>query len=223
MKLIVANWKSHKTDKEGVEWFQELETLLNTNPITLEKIRENQIRVVVCPPFPLLPLLHPLAQPLGIFLGAQNISSHEEGSFTGEVPTLIIADMCQYVIVGHSERRALFHETDADIGKKVTLALEQRIEPIVCVRNEEDIIPPHASIVAYEPVAAIGTGNNMRPEEVVAVKETLLLSQKALFLYGGSVDPENASSYLAHQQIDGLLIGSASLDPYQFYTILREA
>jgi triosephosphate isomerase len=131
----------------------------------------------------------------------------------------MIADLVKYTIVGHSERRQYFLEDESIIEKKIKQAIKYKIEPILCIRNNQDKIFDEIKIVAYEPVFAIGSGNNEPPEQVFQFKNRLNLPNKVIFLYGGSVNEFNAKDYLK-EGIDGLLIGTASLNPLQLLKII---
>lgn len=217
MKYCIANWKANKNLKEAIEWLNFFLQQLIQHPIL-----NDDIKIVICPPYP---LLYPLAQRLknfkNVYLGAQNLSAFENGSFTGEITAEMIKDVIQYAIIGHSERRKYFYETESQIEKKIILAKKHHIEPILCVRDEKDKIFPQVKIVAYEPVYAIGTGTNESPEKVLLMKKKLNLNSTTIFLYGGSVNEENVKQYIATGKIDGFLVGAASLDPLKFSQIIN--
>lgn len=212
MKYFVANWKANKNLEQASLWI---------DMFIKELVIGDRTKVVICPPYH---LLYPLAQNFkrlkNIYLGAQNISIFDNGSFTGEVTARMLAGLVQYSIIGHSERRKYFNETDDDIEKKIIQAQKYHIQPILCVRDGKDKIPPSVKIVAYEPVGAIGTGLNEEASKVLAMKQKLNLFSKTTFLYGGSVDENNTQSYLKTGQIDGFLIGGNSLDPIKFSRII---
>ncbi len=212
MKYFIANWKANKSIKDALFWLK----IFFQKPFINTKAK-----IIICPPYP---LLYPLAEKIknfsNIYLGTQNISEFDSGSFTGEVPGLIVKDLVQYTLIGHSERRKYFLETEEQIEKKIIQAKKNQIEPILCIRGKQDRINPIASIIAYEPDYAIGTGFNENPEEVIATKKKLSLKPKTLFLYGGSINEDNAKDYLKYQEIDGLLVGNCSLDPFKFRQII---
>lgn len=211
MKYIIGNWKANKTASEVISW---------SDDFLKEYIPDIQTTFIVCPPSPYLSALHDkLSGKKNVFLGAQTVSTSEGGSYTGEVTAQMIRDTAQYVIVGHSERRKYYLETDEELSKKVLLAKKYALEPIYCVRDEKDSIPDGVRFVAYEPVAAIGTGQNEPPEKVVEMKKKMSLPQGCIFIYGGSVNERNCSSYISTGEIDGFLIGKASLSPSQFLLI----
>jgi len=226
--FLIANWKSHKTVSEAHTF---MISLLNEELITwLHAHARNEKttkQVVICPPFTLLPELEKLLSQhptVPIKLGAQDVSPFEEGPFTGEEAASQIAQFAQFVIVGHSERRQDFGETDEIVAQKVQAARKYSLEPIVCVQGKETPIPDNVHIVAYEPLDAIGTGNAALPE--VAEETALYFKHKyhvPYVLYGGSVTPENVKSYTTQPAIDGVLVGGASLDPEQFSLIIQRA
>lgn len=221
MKYFIANWKSHKTLAEGAEWITTFQDLLKNDTKIISNLQDNKISIIICPPFYLLPSLKEiLADYPNYSLGAQNISPFPEGSYTGEIATHLIKDMIKFSIIGHSERRKYFHENDAMMGLKAEVALNEGITPILCIRSEHDQIPAAVKLIAYEPVEAIGTGKNATIEEVLEMKKKLALSEDISFIYGGSVDPENSKEYITTEGIDGLLIGTASLDPSKFFSII---
>ncbi|HET9946641.1 MAG TPA: triose-phosphate isomerase family protein [Patescibacteria group bacterium] len=217
-RFIIANWKSNKNQKEVQEWFETFATYTSL-------FQKEQLKIIICPPYPLLPacLSFITRYRLPIELGSQAVSPFSEGSYTGAVSAKLIREFAKYTIVGHSERRELFHETDEDVHSQVTQALANGLTPIVCTRGE-DILPQDAKIIAYEPVAAIGTGKPASLEEVE--KEANSIKEKnsvSWILYGGSVTGENAREYLTLPNISGFLVGSASLDPHEFAQIIQHA
>ena len=222
MKYFIANWKARISSIQLIDWLKIFSEEVNQNPQLLLKLTNGQIRIIVCPPFPLLEQIkNNLPNIPNFFIGAQDLSQFDTGSYTGEVTAKTLADFVRYAIIGHSERRQLFHENEAILAKKYQLAKQANIEPIYCLRDENDAISADCKLIAYEPVAAIGTGQNEAPEKVTAMKKKLSLPEKCSFIYGGSVDENNAQEYLATQEIDGFLIGSASLNPKQFYEIVK--
>ena len=215
MRYFIANWKANKTIDEALDW---LDRLLKI------PLRNERAKIIVCPAFHLLyPLRLKLKDYPFISLASQDVSAFESGSYTGEVTARSLQDLVEYAIIGHSERRKYFNETYELLTKKVFLAKKHQIEPIFCLRNENDPIPPGIQIVAYEPVYAIGSGNNEPIGKVLEVKQKLKLPKNAVFIYGGSVNKNNISSYLHCQEIDGLLIGNASLDAKEFHDIVNQA
>lgn len=228
MKFLVANWKMNG-DVEFVENF-----LKKINSIKTE----NQI--VVCPPFPLLYKFKNFSH----FLGAQNCSDRKNGAFTGEVSPLLLKDLgCKYVIIGHSERRRIFNESDEMIFEKYKTLTELGINPIICVGETEKARPEwrdvlsiqlskfkndenlSKAIIAYEPVWSIGSGETPTTSEIHEVlsfiKQTT--NSKCPTLYGGSVNIKNISDILPIPSVDGVLIGGASLRIEEFSEMIRYA
>ena len=248
--IIASNWKMHKTHLEAIQAVQKLSYLLDADDA-------ERVEVVICPAFTALRAVQTLidADKLSYELGAQNVYPEEKGAFTGEVsPVMLAALKCSYVIVGHSERRELFGETDAFVNRKVRAVFGSGMRPIVCVGEtlgereaggtEEKVRgqiraafqgvaserAPEA-VVAYEPIWAIGTGRNTEPSdagEVIGVIRDALASQYSDAVaqavrvqYGGSVKAGNIRDFMAHPEIDGALVGGASLDPEDFALIVR--
>ena len=215
MKYFIANWKANKNLDEALDWLDRLLKL---------PFRNDRAKMVVCPPFHLIyPLKLKLKSNPLISLGAQNISAFESGSYTGEVTAKSLQGLVEYTIIGHSERREYFNEKYDILLKKTRLAKKYQIEPIFCVRGENDAIPAGVRIVAYEPTYTIGSGNNELIEKVLEAKQKLKLPKNVIFIYGGSVNKNNVPSYLRSQEIDGLLVGGASLDPKEFHDIVNPA
>lgn len=157
-----------------------------------------------------------------LLIGSQDISPFEVGSFTGEEPALILKQFADVSIIGHSERRQNFNESDELIAKKITQANSQSITPLLCVQGEETAIPEGVSLIAYEPVFAIGTGNPDTPQNANEVSGKIKQKKEGLtVLYGGSVNSENAKAFLEQDNISGLLIGKASLDAEEFVKIIN--
>jgi triosephosphate isomerase len=248
--VIAANWKMHKSHLEAIQAVQKLSYLL-------DKDDAERVEVVICPPFTALRAVQTLidSDKLPYAMGAQNVYPAEKGAFTGEVsPPMLAALKCRYVIVGHSERRELFGETDEFVNKKVRAVFSNEMLPILCVgetlsereaggteekirrqirKRFQGVAPDDAprAVVAYEPIWAIGTGRNAEPSDagdvVGTIRETLagLYSDDVAHLvrvqYGGSVKPGNIRDFMAHPEIDGALVGGASLDPEEFALIVK--
>ncbi|GAB2886461.1 triose-phosphate isomerase [Microbulbifer echini] len=239
--LVAANWKMNGSKTFAERFFSDL---------NLEALASE---VVVCPPFPYLSLVaQGVEDKSALSLGAQNLSQESSGAFTGEVSADMLLDWnVRYVIVGHSERRSLYAETSELVAKKYVAAQEAGLIPILCVgesleeREQErtldviaaqlkavsDIIEGDAwkhSVVAYEPVWAIGTGKTATPEEAQSVHRFIRAElgeagAEVQILYGGSVKSANASALFAQADIDGALVGGASLDAKEFAAICRAA
>jgi triosephosphate isomerase len=215
MKYILGNWKANKNFTEMKQWIYNFER---------EYRSHKEVMIGVFPPLPFVSYMQgKLKDCKNVFIGAQTLSSYEKGSYTGDVTATTLEGVVAYAIIGHSERRKVFQETDVQLAEKVGQALAHGITPIYCVRDEKDPIPLGVKIVAYEPVAAIGTGQNEPPEQTVAMKKKMNLPKDVVFIYGGSVNEKNAGDYFATGEIDGFLIGKACLDPKQFIQIANTA
>lgn len=221
MKYFVANWKANKNLNEARQW---IDTFLTLPPLG------DSVKVVICPPSPLIyPLKEKIKNHKNIHLGSQDLSAFEEGTFTGEVTARTLQGLVDYVIIGHSERRDNFSETDQIIGKKVNLANKYNIIPFLCIQNEKAKIFPLVNFIVYEPPWAISEGfeDSMKteieqsPEEIVKIRHILKIENDKYFIYGGSVNPNNIKKYSKYPQIDGVLVGGASLDPKVFYQIIN--
>ena len=241
--LVIANWKLNggiRLLKEMAEHFQHVDT-------------QEQVKVVICPPAVYLQTAEVLFEPIGIHIGGQNCSEHLSGAFTGEISAEMLADVgCKFVLVGHSERRALFSDTDAVIAEKVQQAQRSDLIPVLCVGETlaereanavESVIQEQLEaalqnanferlVIAYEPVWAIGTGVTASPEQAQEVHKMIRAwvaskapeeAQKLQILYGGSVKADNANTLFSQPDIDGGLIGGASLDTEQFDAICKAA
>lgn len=244
--LIVGNWKMNGTEPEATVLALQIRR-------GLRSIKD--VEVVLAPPFTALTAVNGVISGSRLKLAAQNIYWETEGAYTGEIsPKMLKEAGCKFVIIGHSERRRLFNESDQAVGKKVAAALQAALTPIVCVgetlkeRNygltkrvvarqlraalkgvEKSAI--EKCVVAYEPVWAIGTGRNATPDQVSEVHRRIreLLreftgnqgSQRCRILYGGSVRPNNAGALAGASEVNGLLVGGASLNSQDFLTIIR--
>lgn len=185
---------------------------------------EGKVTVIICPPYPFLSLLKEKTAGLPfVKIGSQDVSFFYQGAYTGEVGVHSLTSLADYAIIGHSERRAHFSETDQTLFAKVEHAQKNGIEPIYCVRGADDKLPPSVKIIAYEPVSAIGTGQSDSVENILAIKKSLNLPVDHVFIYGGSVTENNAHQYLKNPDISGVLLGGASLDPTRFYNIVMSA
>ncbi len=244
-KLVVGNWKMHGSLAEN-------QKLLHA--VLADLGEEKSASCAVCVPFPYLAQVQNLLQGTSIAWGAQNMSQHAKGAFTGEVSAAMLKDFgCSYVIVGHSERRALFGEDDAVVAAKFQAALAANLTPILCVGETLDerqaglteqvvarqldkvlelagVAAFSKAVVAYEPVWAIGTGKTATPQEAQAVHEFIRkrintldksIAQSLPILYGGSVKASNAAQLLSLPDVDGGLIGGASLVADEFIAICR--
>ncbi len=241
--FIAGNWKLHKTVAEARELIHELR----------RELVDVDVEVAVAPPMTALDAVRQALEGSSIHLAAQNTYHESTGAYTGEVSPLLLADVgCRYCIVGHSERRSLFGETDAGVHAKAAALLDHGLSPIVCVgeRLEEreagralevvlgqieaalEGLALEEVVVAYEPVWAIGTGRTASPQDAQEVHEAIRthlaathgpVAQRVRILYGGSVKPANAAELLAQPDIDGALVGGASLQAATFAPIVKSA
>jgi triosephosphate isomerase len=240
--LFVGNWKMHKDAAATASFFEAFRALIGS---------PSRCDVVICPTFLGLEAAVGAARGTGIRIGAQNLHWAKEGAYTGEVSgAMIRASGCSHVIVGHSERRKYFGETDQGVSKKTAAALDAGLEPIVCIgefekKNAREVIAQQfrgsmgmltpgqfAKIaIAYEPFWAIGSGDAAAPSMAgeahrfirnqVRVKFGEKASSNVRILYGGSVKPVNAEGLMAEPEVDGFLVGGASLDPASFASIVN--
>lgn len=223
MKYIIANWKANKTLVEAENWIETFIAILNSNEKIKNSLINDKLTVIIAPPYPfIIPLKNKLGNQKNIFMGSQDLSSVEEGSYTGEVTAKTLSSLINYAMVGHSERRANFNETEEWIEKKIDLAKKHGIEPILCVRNNDDHIYDGVKFIAYEPPSSIGNGNNEDVSKVIDMKKRLSLKEGVKFIYGASVDGQNCQDYFKNSEIDGLLVGTASKDPNSFCSILEK-
>jgi triosephosphate isomerase (TIM) len=245
-KLMAANWKMYKTPDQTREFFREFLPMVS---------HHHRDEIVVCPPFVDLDAGLESAKGSNVAIGAQNIHWKEEGAFTGEISSaMLLAIGCTHAIIGHSERRQYFGETDDTVNLRLKTALEAGLTPIVCVGEvleereaglTEDVLRRQCTrafhklsakkaaklVVAYEPVWAIGTGKTATPQ-LASEAHSLIRGEAASafgqefadalrILYGGSVKPENAKTLMSEEEIDGALVGGASLDPKSFAEIVK--
>lgn len=217
--FIVGNLKSYKTQSQGLEWLENFKKIKELGEISKEK------EIVVCPPFTLLYLFKSyfLQNNLSAKLGAQNVSPFDEGAYTGEVNAKQIKDFADYVLIGHSERRNNFGENDEVLSKKVQTSLKYDLKPIYLVQNKETLIPQGSELIAYEPVFAIGSGTPDTPENAKDVSDFIKTKGNYQILYGGSVTPQNVKSFTDKENLSGVLVGGASLDPNEFIEIIKNA
>jgi len=242
--FIAGNWKMNTTVTEAEKLVLEM----------LDKLdRIEGVEKVLCPPFVSLVAIGMMLQSSSIKLGAQNMYFETEGAYTGEISPLMLRELCEFVILGHSERRWYFRETDEVVNKKVKAALANNLKPILCVgeRLEENeagkteevvdrqvtaalngIEPVSNLVIAYEPVWAIGTGKAASGEQAAAtiqfIREVLVklwnksIAQDLRILYGGSVTGANIAEFISHPEIDGALVGGASLKAEEFVSIVEQ-
>jgi len=245
-KVIAANWKMYKTPDQAGDFFREFLPLVAGH---------DRDEIVVCPPFLDIPAAIEAAKGSQVAIGAQDLHWEKEGAYTGEIcSTMLLAVGVTHVIIGHSERRQYFGETDDVVNLKLKTALGTGLTPIVCVGEvleereagmTDDVLRRqcvrafHAIsakkaaklVVAYEPVWAIGTGKTATPELAAEAHAVIRKEATGIFgeefaanlriLYGGSVKPDNVSSLMAQEEIDGALVGGASLDPASLAKIVK--
>lgn len=245
-KLMAANWKMYKTPEQTRTFFSAF------LPLVKDHTRDE---IVVCPPYINVPAAIDSVRGSMVGVGAQNMYWEREGAYTGEISIdMISAAGCTHVIIGHSERRQYFGETDDTVNKKLKVALDAGVTPIVCVGEmleereagiTDDVLRRQCNIcfrgisgeraaklvVAYEPVWAIGTGKTATPQIAAQAHLTIRNESAKSFgkefadnlriLYGGSVKPDNANALMSETEIDGALVGGASLDPKSFTAIVK--
>ncbi len=222
MNYIIANWKAHKTLEEALAWTDAFLSLLSKDSELVAKLTKGELLIILTPPSPLAESIHERVNGRkGIAVGVQDISEFDEGPYTGEVAARNLQGIADYVLIGHSERRKFKGETEEAIVKKLELCKKYGLSPILCVTKKEQV---HQGVlfIAYEPDEAIGTGNNAPVVDVLSFKNSLALSADIHFLYGGSVDVDDVVGYLNEKEIDGLLVGGASLDVANFYSLVKK-
>ena len=218
--FIVANLKSYKTENESKEWLENLKKIKDIG-VSLENKE-----IIVCPPFQLLLMFktYILENNLPVSIGAQDVSPFDEGAYTGEVNAKQVKDFADYVLIGHSERRKNFGETDDVLSKKTVLALKYELTPIYLIQNKDTVVSQGIQIIAYEPIFAIGSGNPDTPENANEIAGFLKSKNSDYkLLYGGSVSSQNVNSFTSLSNISGVLVGSASLDALEFIKIIENA
>ena len=229
--ILVANFKAHKSWDEISAWIEQV----------APKCNEFAGTVILCPSAPFLAAAHAKLQTLNskLQLGAQDISKFEEGPYTGEISASQLKRICQYAIVGHSERRKYFAEGDGDVIQKVDLLLKNEITPILCVSDlkqldsyvkEGKTIYDNAEkiIFVYEPPSAISKDRDYRPEDPQvadqnAAEISRIFNQNVVTLYGGSINPENIKAFLSKENIAGGLVGQACLDADTFLQLISKS
>ncbi|MCR4324636.1 MAG: triose-phosphate isomerase [Candidatus Curtissbacteria bacterium] len=211
--LLVANLKANKSWDEMSAWIEEVGKNAQGYPGT----------IVVCPTLPFLSAAKQKIDQEGlkITLGSQDVSAFEAGPYTGEVAASQIVGLCEYAIVGHSERRGNFKEDEDTLEKKVKNTLAAGLKPIYCVPDENSPIPEGTGIVAFEPIAAIGTGEPDSPQNAQRVASVIKSNGQHTVIYGGSVNAQNARAFLKEDIIDGLLVGTDSLESAKFIAIIE--
>lgn len=213
---VIANWKSNKTIAEALDWVSKVGPQIP---------KKASLKVVICPTFSCLSEIKKIIQVnnFPIMIGSQDLSSFGIGAYTGEEPAELLNQLVSLSILGHSERRQNFSETDEMIAKKVQQALDNKIMPLLCVQDEKTPVPSGSKLIAYEPIWAIGTGKPDTPEsasEVAAAFKQKYGEVEAL--YGGSVTSQNVRGFIMQENISGVLVGNASLDAEEFIRIVDE-
>lgn len=242
--IIAGNWKMHKTITEALEFVNEVK----------DRVNNDKVEAVICAPFTLLKDLKQATKGTNIKIGAQNMHFEEKGAFTGEISPLMLKELdMDYVVIGHSERRQYFNETDETVNKKVLKALEVGIDPILCVGetleereagNTKDVCKVQVEkalenvskedlakvVIAYEPVWAIGTGKTATSEDandvIAYIREVVAnlygeLANEVRIQYGGSVKPSNVAEIMNQSDIDGALVGGASLEANDYVELVN--
>ena len=244
--LIAGNWKMYKTVAEAVETAREL----------VQHTADADVDVMIAPPFTALSPVAEVVRGTAVALGAQNLFPKKEGAFTGEISPVMLSDIgCRYVILGHSERRQFFGDTDASVNAKIRAALDHQLIPVFCVGESEaqreagetfSVLDKQVTkglegfssealtgilVIAYEPVWAIGTGKTATTDQVQEVHAFLrslvekrfdnLLAKTVKILYGGSVKPDNVTEIMNMPDVDGALVGGASLSAKIFNSIIH--
>ncbi|MBF0259031.1 MAG: triose-phosphate isomerase [Desulfamplus sp.] len=244
--LIAGNWKMFKTGSQSVE------TALSLAELSCDV---KDIDIMIAPPFPALALVNEKIRASRIHLGAQNLFYEKAGAYTGEVSAEMLKETgVSYVIIGHSERRQYFGETNESVCRKIRAAVDSALAPVMCIGETEDEKKEEKTfyvldkqienglkgfrsdelsdlVIAYEPVWAIGTGNSATPDQVQQVHRYIRTKIQKFFnrkfaeetriIYGGSVKPDNISELMAHDDVDGALVGGASLDADNFIKIIK--
>ncbi|MEC7880676.1 MAG: triose-phosphate isomerase [Chloroflexota bacterium] len=226
-KLFISNWKMNLTVTESVDFSNEISRTINENII------KDNIEIIICPPFISIPYCFQILKSVAK-IGSQDVSKMDEakGAFTGEISAKMISDYSDYVIIGHSERRINLKETNQDVALKGINILKNNMTPILCIGEtaEQRKTGEHISllidqlnessqglgnkmVVAYEPIWAIGSGNSCSTEQIIEVSREVkaICGDSTPFVYGGSVNEDNCKELLYQKEIDGVLVGSASL------------
>lgn len=242
--FIAGNWKMNTNLKEAKNLASDL--------LSLDSVEG--VDKVLCPPFISLSLIKEIVKGSTLKLGAQNMHFEEKGAYTGEISPLMLVNLCEYVILGHSERREYFFETDEMVNNKVHAAINASLKPIVCVGEKltdkdngltaevitrqvkgafSEVASPNNIVIAYEPIWAIGTGRAASSKQandtiglirsVIGLLYDTTIAQSIRILYGGSVTSENIYDFISQKEIDGALVGGASLKSEEFISIVKQS
>ena len=242
--FIAGNWKMNTNLKEAKNLASDL--------LSLDSVEG--VDKVLCPPFISLSLIKDIVKGSTLKLGAQNMHFEEKGAYTGEISPLMLVNLCEYVILGHSERREYFFETDEMVNNKVHAAINASLKPIVCVGEKltdkdngltaevitrqvkgafSEVASPNNIVIAYEPIWAIGTGRAASSKQandtiglirsVIGLLYDTTIAQSIRILYGGSVTSENIYDFISQKEIDGALVGGASLKSEEFISIVKQS
>jgi triosephosphate isomerase len=243
--LIAGNWKMNTTAKDAIDLIKKMQGRLN---------KISGVEKIICPPFVSLVPAYNILKGSSVKLGAQNVFYEEKGAYTGEISPLMLVDFCEYVIVGHSERRQIIGETNEIINKKLRAVITNSLKPILCIgetaeENEagktQDVLGRQiftcsdklyflsGMVIAYEPIWAIGTGKSATGDNANStirfIREYITrvhgndIADKVRILYGGSVNATNIGEFMNQPEIDGALVGGASLQPDEFVSIVKQA
>jgi len=227
MKYVIANWKMNMGSKEILEWsgaFSKRYKNIKKDWKKRKIIEERWPRVIICPSLIYVPAMCDIAGKMGVSVGTQDVSSFDKGAHTGDIGAFQIKDFCKYAIIGHSERQ----ENIEDVIKKRDLCLRDKITPIICFVNPANLISLYKDgcIIAWENPQNISVGGVYRseePEKIEAIAKEIrkIIPTETPLIYGGSVNEKNASQISRIREIDGVLVGNASLDSETFTDIIR--
>ncbi|MGD0779708.1 MAG: triose-phosphate isomerase [Dehalococcoidales bacterium] len=243
--LIAGNWKMNTTVKDAVSLIKKMQSSLN---------KIHGVEKVICPPFVSLPAAYAIINGSSVKLGAQNVFYEEKGAYTGEISPLMLAGLCEYVIIGHSERRQILGEKNDMINKKAKAVITAGLKPILCIgetleENEanqttevlgrqiftcsDKLYFLSGMVIAYEPIWAIGTGKSATGDDANKTIEFIRqfiarlhgnsIADDTRILYGGSVNATNIAEFMKQPEIDGALVGGASLQADEFVSIVKQA
>ena len=253
--VLAANWKMNLGPAEAIDYIERFNDIVEGDARMARSIRDREVEVIFFPPMISLPYICQYSKKYNYYFGAQNAHWLSKGAYTGETAIPMLKELgVMHVLVGHSERRWIFHENDEMISLKIKACSEFNVLPVLCVgEREEDRLKnktkevvekqvreglsflkelkePNLLYIAYEPVWAIGTGKTASPEDAqranAFIREVIhslyggTVAESVRILYGGSVKPENTKDLIMQKDVDGLLVGGASLDPHKFYRII---